>query len=181
MIVHNLNNLLNVVVGRQVQRSNVDLDEVVEEIGSKLSNFLGPCCGPHASLSVGTDLTNDLANLGLETHVQHAISLVENQVGNTAKVGLSRLEHIDETSGGGDENLNTTGQIANLGSLRDTSVDAGVSDSGRLSELGDFLLNLDSQLTGGREDKDDRSIAGGEERLGVDVDDGGKTVSQGFS
>jgi hypothetical protein len=181
VVVHNLNNLLNVVVGRQVQRSNVDLDEVVEEVRSELTDLLGPSGGPHASLSVRANLSNDLANLGLETHVQHAVSLVENQVGNTAKVGLSGLQHIDQTSGSGDQDLNTTGKVTDLGSLGNSSVDTGVADSGRLSKLGNLLLNLNSQLTGRSKDQDDRSISGGEKRLGVDVNDGGKTVSQGLS
>ena len=49
-----------------------------------------------------------------------------------------------ETAGGGNQNLNTTRQVADLGALGDTSVDAGVANSGGLSELGDLLLNLDS-------------------------------------
>jgi hypothetical protein len=43
------------------------------------------------------------------------------------------------------------------------------------------LLNLDSKLTGGSEDQDDRTIARGEEGLGVDVDDGRKAVGEGLS
>jgi hypothetical protein len=43
------------------------------------------------------------------------------------------------------------------------------------------LLNLDSQLTGRGEDKDDRTIAGSEERLSVDVNDGGKAVGESLS
>jgi hypothetical protein len=65
VVVHNLNNLLNVVVGGEVERTNVDLNEIVQEIGGELSDFLGPGSGPHASLSVRANLANNLANLRL--------------------------------------------------------------------------------------------------------------------
>ena len=176
-----LDDLLNAVVGREIHGTNVDLDPVLLVVGSKLANFLGPCSGPHAGLTVRANLSDDLADLRLETHVKHAVGLVENQVGNTAKVGLSSLQHVDETSRGGNAHLNTARKVTDLGTLWNTSVDAGVSDARGLSELADLLLNLDSKLTSGRENEDDGAIAGGEERLSVDVNDGRKTVGQRLS
>jgi hypothetical protein len=40
------------------------------------------------------------------------------------------------------------------------------------------LLNLNGQLTSGSENKNDRTITRSQERLGVDVDDGGQTVGK---
>jgi hypothetical protein len=71
--------------------------------------------------------------------------------------------------------------MAYLGTLVDTSVDTGVADARRSTELLHLFLNLDSKLTSGSEDKDNRAIAGGEERLGVDVNDGGKAVCESLS
>jgi hypothetical protein len=132
-------------------------------------------------LTVGTNLANNLANLGLETHVKHTISLVKNQVGNTTKVGLASLEHIDETTRCGDANLDTTCEVTNLRSLGDTSVDASVANAGGLSELADFGLNLNSQLTSRRKNQNDGAVTGSEERLGVDVNDSGQAVGEGLS
>jgi hypothetical protein len=42
------------------------------------------------------------------------------------------------------------------------------------------LLNLDSKLTSGRKDEDDWAVAGGEERLSVDVYDGEDSRSMSF-
>lgn len=176
-----LNDLLNAVVSRQIHGTDVDLDPVLLVVGSKLADFLGPCSGPHAGLTVRTNLTNNLADLRLETHVKHAVSLVENQVGNTAEVGLARLKHVDETSRCGDAHLDTACKVTDLGTLGDTSVDAGVSDARGLSELADLLLNLDSKLTSGGEDQDDRAVTRGEQRLSVDVDDSRKTVGKRLS
>ena len=176
-----LDNLSDAVVGREVQGTDVDLDEVREEVGRESANLLGPSSGPHESLTIRSDLADDLANLGLETHVQHAISLVQDQIGDTAKVGLSRLEHVDETAGGGDADLYAAGQVTDLGALGDTTVDARVADTRRLAELGDFLLNLNGKLTSRGKNQNDGAVARGKKGLRVDVDDSGETVCECLS
>ncbi|GJC80973.1 hypothetical protein ColLi_03810 [Colletotrichum liriopes] len=163
------------MVGSQLHGADVDLNEVGKEVRRKGADLLGPSSGPHECLTVRANLANDLANLRLETHVQHAISLVENQV------GLASLEHVDETSGGCDADLDTAGEVADLRTLGNTTVDAGVANAGRLAELGNLLLNLDRELTGGSEDQDNRAVAGGQQRLGVDVNNGGQAVGEGLS
>jgi hypothetical protein len=177
----NLHDLCDAVVGSKLHGTNVDLDEVVEEIGSESADLLGPGRGPHEGLTIRTDLTNNLANLRLKTHVQHTISLVEDQVSHTTKVGLAGLKHVDETARGGNANLDTAGEVTNLWTLGDTTVDAGVADAGGAAELGDLLLNLNSELTSGSENQDNGAVARGEKRLGVDVNDGGQTIRKGLS
>lgn len=169
----NFHDLCDSVVGGEVHGSNVDLDEVILVVVGKCADFFWPCSRPHTGLSVRSNLSNDLANLGLETHVKHTIGLIENEVGDTAEVGLSRLQHVDQTTWSGDADFDTTSEVANLLSLGNTSVDAGISDAGRFSELADFLLDLDSQLTGGCENENDGSVTRSEEWLGVDMDNGG--------
>jgi hypothetical protein len=51
---------------------------------------------------------NNTANLRLETHVQHTISLVENQVLDVAKGDAATLNKIDETTGGSNEKIATS-------------------------------------------------------------------------
>src|SRR6266536_4557716 len=124
------NNLGNSVVSREFHGTNVDLDEIVQVIGSKSADFLWPCSGPHASLSVWANLAKDLSDLWLETHVQHTISLVKDEVGNTAKVGFSRFQHIDETTWCSNANFDALGKIPNLTTLGDPTVDTGVANAG---------------------------------------------------
>ncbi len=174
-------NLGNAVVGRKLKRTDVDLNEVVLEIGGKSAHLLRPGSGPHASLSVWSNLSEDLANLWLETHVQHAVSFIENQVGNATKVGLSGLKHIDKTSWGSNDDLDTLGEVADLSTLWNTTVNAGVANAGRLSEFAHLLLNLDSKLTGWGKDKNNWSITWCEEWLGIDVNNSWQAVGKGFS
>lgn len=178
---NNLDNLSNAVVGRKVHGTDVDLNEVGLVVRSKLADLLGPRSGPHASLTVRANLTNDLPDLRLETHVKHTISLIEDKVGNTPQVGLARLEHVNQTTGSSNANLDTTSKVTDLTALGDTTVDAGVPDARGLAEFADFSLDLNSKLTSGSENQDDGAVTGSEERLGVDVDDGGKAVGEGLS
>lgn len=178
---NDLDNLGNAVVGRKVHGTNVDLDPVVLEILSESANLLGPGSGPHASLTVRANLADDLADLRLETHVEHTISLIENEVSNAAKVGLAGLEHVNQTTGSGNTHFDTTSEISDLLTLGDTTVDTGVADARRLAELVNFGLNLDGEFTSRGEDEDDGTVTGGEERLSVDVDNRGQTVGQGLS
>lgn len=68
-----LNELLDVVVSGELHGSDVDLDGVRKEIGSESLDLLGPGGGEEKGLSVRSDLSNDLSDLRLETHIQHSI------------------------------------------------------------------------------------------------------------
>lgn len=177
----NLDNLLNVVRSRQLEGTNVDLDLVLEVVVSESLHLLGPGGGPHEGLSVGSDLVNDLSNLGLETHIEHSVGLIENEVGDSSQVGLAGLEHIEKSAGSGNDNLDTSGKVSDLLSSGDTTVDTGVSDLGGLAELGALGLDLDGELSGGGQDQNNGSVAVGEHGLGVDVHNGGETVGKGLS
>jgi len=177
----NFDDLGDTMVRGEIHGADVDLDEIGEEIGSEGANFLGPGSRPHESLTVGANLANNLADLRLEAHVQHAVGLVKNQIGNSAEVSPSRLEHVNQPSRSGDTNLDAAGQVSDLGAFGNTSVDTGVANAGGLSELGNLLLDLDSQFTSGCEDQDNWAIAGVQKGLSVDVNNGGKAVGQSLS
>lgn len=72
------------MVSAQVLGSDVDMNVIlVQEVMGKLFNLLGPGSGPHENLSVRSDLFKNLPDLGFETHIQHSISFVQTQVGNS--------------------------------------------------------------------------------------------------
>ncbi len=84
------------MVSGQLQRTDVDLDVVDEEVFGQLADFLGPSGGPHECLPVRSNLRDDAPDLGLETHVQHAVGLVQHEVRAAAQVGLLDLQQVDE-------------------------------------------------------------------------------------
>jgi len=73
------------------------------------------------------------------------------------------------------------GEISDLRTLGGTTVDGSVPNSGRLSELGALLLDLDSEFSSRGKDEDNGSISSFKERLGVDVNHGREGERDGLS
>lgn len=65
--------------------------------------------------------------------------------------------------------------------LGSTTVNGSVPNSGRLTKLGSFSLNLDSEFSGRSKDKNDRTVTRGEKGLGVDVDHRRKAERDGLT
>ncbi len=176
-----LDDLLDVVVGSKLGGTDVDLSVVVQEVTSETLDLLGPGGGEHERLSVRTDLLQDLANLGLETHVEHAIGLVHDKVGNAAEVGLAGIDHVDKTTGSGDADLGTTLEITDLRTLGNTTVNGGRAKATGTTEAVALDLDLVGELTSGSKDEGDRAVTGLEERLSVDVNHGGESETDGLT
>ncbi|GIX64294.1 serine beta-lactamase mitochondrial, putative [Babesia caballi] len=142
-----------VVAGLEVERPDVDVDGLLaaEVVGERL-HLLGPRGRPHQRLPVRPDLADDLANLRLETHVEHAIGLVQDQVGDAPQVGDVGLEEVDEAAGAGEQNLDATPQFIHL-----------------LSELRALLTDLLDKFPGGSQDQDNGAVSGPEEVLRINV------------
>ena len=56
-------------------------------------------------MTIRADLADDLPDLRLETHVQHAIRLVHDKICDTTEVRLLSLEHVDQSTGRGDDDV----------------------------------------------------------------------------
>lgn len=79
-------------------------------------HFLGVLRFVRVRLLIGhRDVLQDLLDVGLEAHVDHAIGLVEDHVGAAAQHQVAVLQHVDQTAGGGDHNLGEKGERAAVG------------------------------------------------------------------
>ena len=178
-ITANFDDLLNVVIGSKLSRTNVDLDEIFQEVLRRLVseqkeceqfctyirellNILRPSGREHQRLTIRADLADDFTDLRLETHVKHAISFVHDEVCDTTQVSLAGFQHINETPRGRDDNLDTALEVTDLGALRGTAVDGSVTNAGVGAELGALLLNLDRELTSRSKNQANRTVTWGE-------------------
>jgi len=91
--------------------------------------------------------------LGLETHVKHAISLVENEEANIAKADTATLHQVDKTTGSGREEIATTLNLSELSANVGTTVHDGRLDPRSVSELSGLVVDLRDELTSGSEDE----------------------------
>ena len=143
----NITNLQNVVIGGEIHGADVDVNvAVIEKFPGQLLHFLGPGSGPHHHLSVGPDLLENLPDLGLESHVQHPVSLVQTEVGGPPQIDLSGLQKINEPAGSRNTDLHAILDVPQLRALRSPAKHAGVLDATGFAELISDLLNLLGQL-----------------------------------
>jgi regulator of protease activity HflC (stomatin/prohibitin superfamily) len=85
----------------------------------KQANLLGPGGREEESLAIPGDVADDLANLGLETHVKHTIRFVKHEIVALAQRDGLHLEEIIQASGGGDDDVNTYQKRKSVRNLRE--------------------------------------------------------------
>ena len=130
----------------------------------------------HKQAGVTACLRHNLADLRLKPHVEHAVGLVQHQVGHPPQVGDARLEHVDQPPGRRDHNLHPAAEVARLRALGRAAVHARGLDAGAGAKLDALLLDLDCQLARGSQAQHDRAVARRctqEEREGEKVRGGG--------
>jgi hypothetical protein len=124
---------------------------VLEEVASKHLDVAGEGGREHESLAVLDQrhiLTlNDTANLGLETHVQHTVSLVKNKVLDVSEGDTATLNQIDETTGSSNEKIAATLNLAKLGTDVGTTVHDTGADPRAVSKLAGLIEDLGDKLT----------------------------------
>lgn len=156
-------NILNVLdLLSNVLRGGTDTtdrqeDVVLEEIAGEDLNVAGEGGGEHERLALvdlGHVLTlNDTANLGLETHVKHAISLIKNKVLDVAEGDTATLDKIDKTTRSSNKEIAAALNLAKLRADIGTTVDDARTDPRTVGELASLIVDLRDQLTGGSKDE----------------------------
>ena len=84
----------------------------------------------------------------------YSVSLIQHQVGNPLQVGISLFQMINQTSWGGNDDLNTRPQVPHLLALGHTTIYHSVLDLRTSSKLVALLLDLNCELSGRRKDQD---------------------------
>jgi hypothetical protein len=150
-------NLLSDVLGSGTDTTNRQEDVVLQEVAGEHLNVSGEGGRKHEGLAVldrGHVLTLDnTTNLGLETHVQHAISLVKNEVLDVLERNATTLYEIDKTTRGSNEQIATALDLAKLRTNVGTTVDDARADPGSVGKLARLIVDLGDQLTSGSQDQ----------------------------
>ncbi|KUI63848.1 hypothetical protein VM1G_12026 [Cytospora mali] len=155
--VLNVLNLLSNVLRSRTNTTNRQEDVVLQEVASQHLNVPGEGGGKHEGLAVldtGHILTLDnAANLGLETHVQHTISLIENEVLDVLQGDTTTLYEIDQTSRSSHQEIASTLNLTKLRADVSSTVDDTRPHPRTVGELSRLVVNLGDQLTGWGEDE----------------------------
>lgn len=153
-------NLLSDVLRGRTNTANGQEDVVLQEISGQHLNVPGERGGEHEGLTVSDTrhvlAFNDATNLGLETHVKHAIGLIKNKVLDVAERNAASLYEIHKTSRSGDEQVTAALNLAKLRANVGTTVDHARANPRSVGELASLVVNLRDQLTCGGEDQSGR-------------------------
>jgi hypothetical protein len=132
-------------------------DVVLEEIPGKHLDIAGEGGREHERLSVSDGrhvLTlDDAADLGLETHVQHAIGLIEHEILNVAQGDAASLYEIHKSARSGNEKVASALDLAELGANVGTTVDDARADPRSVRELASLIVDLRNKLSSGGKDQ----------------------------
>ena len=158
--VHQLLEVLRDVGRGHRHGADFDLDRLVQVIRRERLDLHGHRRGEQEGLVGCREVHHHLANLRFETHVEHAIRLVEYDQRDSREVGVALVEVIDEAARGGDADLDAVPQVhlllAHVGSAHH---DRRLETLGRSAERLGLLLNLLRELARGRHDDGERTVA----------------------
>ena len=160
VIVFHIFNLLGDVLRGTSDSANAEEDVILEEIFCEHLDVTWEGSTEHEGLAFGCAwhifALNDTTDLGLETHVQHTISLIENEVLDVGETNATTFDEIYEATGCRTQEVTATLDLAELLIDIGTSVDNGGSDPRTISKLASLLVDLRHEFTRGRQDKSSR-------------------------
>mmetsp|Transcript_16918 Transcript_16918/g.39774 ORF Transcript_16918/g.39774 Transcript_16918/m.39774 type:complete len:348 (+) Transcript_16918:394-1437(+) len=124
LALHDHHLLLDVLVRRCFMRSDLDVHGAPQVVCCQVANLTWPSGTEHHRLAVAWDLLDEFADLGLETHVQHAVSLVKHQVHAAVQQQLTPLQVVIEPAGRAHNEMPSLPHLAKLWAARGTPIDA---------------------------------------------------------
>ncbi|KAF3062751.1 hypothetical protein CFAM422_010726 [Trichoderma lentiforme] len=149
--------LLGDVLRGRTNTTNRQENVVLEEISGEHLDVAREGGREHESLSfsdVGHVLTlNNTADLGLETHVQHAIGLIEHKILNVAQGDAASLYEIHKSSGGGNKKVASALNLAKLRANIGSTIHHTRADPRSVGKLSGLLVDLRNQLSSGGKDE----------------------------
>ncbi|EPY42848.1 ATP-dependent RNA helicase [Angomonas deanei] len=155
-LVHVLHptNVLGDVFCRGAHTAHLEEVVVVQKLSSQLLDFLGEGGGVQQRLAfagaghVAVASLDDLTDLGLKPHVQHAVRLIEHKETDIAEAHVAPTLKIDQATGGGDQKTTTTAELLRLVPRVRPTVNDDAADAGAIGELAGLLINLNRELSG---------------------------------
>lgn len=149
--------LLRNVLRRGPDTTDRKEDILSEEVAGKHLDVAGEGGRKHQGLTAlgGRHVLtlDNAADLGLKTHVQHAVSLIEYEVLDVSKRNSATLDEVHKTTGSGNEKIATALNLAELRANVGATVDYARTDPRAVGKLPGLLENLRDKLTGRCEDE----------------------------
>ncbi len=128
------------------------LGGLLELVGQRF-DFLRERGGKHEGLAFSRKRFDDAADLGEETHVQHAIGFVEDEEFDLREITVTLAHEVEEAARGGDDEVDGRAERLDLGTFSHAAEDRGHPEREILGVGPDVFLNLHHKLPRGRDDQ----------------------------
>ena len=160
--LHHEEELLRDAVDRARDGRHRDGDGVVQQRVGQGADFFRHGCREEHGLAIAGKQRGNAANWLDEAHVEHAVSLVENEELDFAQADEPLVEQIDQAAGSGDEDVDSLLDRAHLRALSDATKDDGQAQRSVAAVAGEAVGDLRGEFARRREDERLGLAAGGE-------------------
>mmetsp|Transcript_13693 Transcript_13693/g.38880 ORF Transcript_13693/g.38880 Transcript_13693/m.38880 type:complete len:253 (+) Transcript_13693:743-1501(+) len=152
--VHELDGLLD-VLGSRADTANGEENVVVKKIRSEALDLLGEGRAKHKGLAVAGQvlLLDNATNLRLETHVQHAVSLVKDEKLDTREANPAALHEVKKAAGSSHQQVAAALEVAELRADVGATVDDNGLQARAVAELDGLVVDLGRELARRRKAK----------------------------
>mmetsp|Transcript_18447 Transcript_18447/g.55656 ORF Transcript_18447/g.55656 Transcript_18447/m.55656 type:complete len:249 (+) Transcript_18447:1026-1772(+) len=144
------------VCGR-THTTNGQENVIVQEVAGQPLNFLGESGREEQRLALTSAWhvlpLHNSPNLGLETHIQHAIGLVQSEELHAAEGHTGALDEVRKPTGCRHQDVTALLDASELLNNRRTAIDNYGAQAGLVCKLAGLLIDLAGQLAGGRQDQ----------------------------
>lgn len=148
------------VLGSRTDSTDREEDVVLQEGSGEHLYLPGEGGGEHESLSVvhagHVDTLDNLSDLRLETHVEHSVGFVKDEVLDVGERDLASVNQVDQSTWSGREQITASVERSDLRADIGTTVDDGRSDPRSVGELPGFVVYLRDQFSSRGEDETSR-------------------------
>ncbi|KAL2134474.1 hypothetical protein VTI74DRAFT_120 [Chaetomium olivicolor] len=155
--VLNILDLLGDVLGSGTNAADRKEDVVAQEVLGKHLDVAGEGGREHERLALAGGrhvlALDDAANLGLETHVEHAIGLIKDKVLDVAERDATTLYEVDKSARSGNKEIAAALDLAELRADIGTTIDNARAHPRTVGKLAGLIVDLRDQLTSGGKDQ----------------------------
>lgn len=132
--------------GRAMRRGDRDADWIPEDAPSKSFDLGGHRRGEQQGLAVLRERTNDAPNVWEKAHIEHPISLVEDENLKVPEVHIAALHVVEEPPGRGDDDVDPAAKRILLWTHSNTAIDSLPSDLPSSTKVMQRLIDLRCEL-----------------------------------
>jgi len=147
--------------------ANHHLVRVRQNLAGQFADLPRPRGGEKQRLAPSRHLRQDLSDLRFETHIEHPVGLVQDELVDAIEVHLAALEEVVQTSRAGEDAMDTAPILPQLVPLLGASIHGDALHADASAETVGLVLGLLAQLTGRRHDQKSGSLSIGTPALAV--------------